>query len=97
MTKKDSTNISRRNLLKGAAMLPLAAVIPMLAKSRDAMAGNKAPKAAMRYQDKPNNGADCSTCMHFEPGKSASAMGTCAVVAGEISPKGWCLAYAKKS
>lgn len=96
MSKKETTNISRRNLLKGAAVLPLAAVIPMLAKSRDAMAGSKAPKASMRYQDKPHNGADCSTCMHFVPGSSPSAMGTCKVVAGDISPKGWCLAYAKK-
>jgi hypothetical protein len=30
------------------------------------------------------------------PGANASAQGTCKVVDGPISPKGWCIAYAKK-
>ena len=51
----------------------------------------------MQYQDHPKGDQDCSTCLQFIPGKSASAMGQCNVVAGPISPKGWCIAYAKKS
>jgi hypothetical protein len=29
-------------------------------------------------------------------GTSASAEGTCKIVAGAISPHGWCIAYSKK-
>ena len=61
-----------------------------------AEAAGTVPKAAMKYQDHPHGNQDCSSCMQFIPGKSASAMGQCNVVAGPISPTGWCIAYAKK-
>lgn len=92
MSKKDEPNISRRKILKGAAVLPLTVAVAALAKSGKVFAGSKASKAAMQYQDKPKNGVDCSTCMHFN-----AASSTCNVVEGTISPKGWCVAYAKKS
>lgn len=91
MSKKDAMDISRRKLLKGAAALPLTVAVAALAKSGNAFAAAKASKAAVQYQDKPKNGAECSTCMHFNAANS-----TCNVVAGSISPKGWCVAYAKK-
>jgi hypothetical protein len=47
----------------------------------------------MQYQDSPKNGAECSTCMQFIPGKKPQ----CKIVEGDISPKGWCLAYSKKA
>jgi High potential iron-sulfur protein len=82
--------ISRRDLLKGVAILAGAAVL------RPVRAQAKAAKTAMQYQDHPKGDADCSNCLQFIPGKTPTTMGTCKVVAGEISPKGWCLAYVKK-
>jgi High potential iron-sulfur protein len=91
MDDMTSKEISRRDLLKGVAVLAGAAVM------RRAQAQAKAPKAAMKYQDQPKGDAECSNCLQWIPGKSPTAMGACKVVEGPISPKGWCLAYVKKT
>jgi hypothetical protein len=44
----------------------------------------KVSQAAARYQDQPKNGLSCSACALFRPPAA------CAVVAGVISPRGWC-------
>jgi hypothetical protein len=36
-------------------------------------------------------------CMQFIPGKTPTADGTCKVVQGSISPKGWCMFFTAKS
>jgi hypothetical protein len=42
------------------------------------------PKAVALYRDAPNQGRRCAGCTHFiEPN-------ACEIVAGEISPNGWC-------
>ncbi|MGA7802158.1 MAG: twin-arginine translocation signal domain-containing protein [Gammaproteobacteria bacterium] len=88
--------LSRRSVLKGAAMLAGAAAGSTLLVGNEALAA-KAPKAAMQYQDHPKGGNDCSKCMQFIPGGSPKADGTCKVVAGSISPRGYCLAFTPKS
>jgi hypothetical protein len=57
----------------------------------------KADRSQFKYQDKPNNGAQCSTCQLFIPGKTATAAGQCQVISGNVSPHGWCTAYAKST
>ncbi len=84
--------ISRRSVLKGAAILAGLAAIPLGVE-----AAGSVSKAAMQYQDHPKGDQECSNCLQFIPGKSASATGQCKIVAGPISPKGWCIAYAKKA
>ncbi|WP_417276761.1 high-potential iron-sulfur protein [Castellaniella sp.] len=76
-----------------AVALPLAA---LLANSRTfaAEASGKASKAAVKYQDHPDGASFCANCANFIPGPTSDSPGTCLVVAGTISPKGWCLAYA---
>jgi hypothetical protein len=37
-----------------------------------------------KYQDTPKNGLSCAVCSFFLPPRA------CKVVAGDISPKGWC-------
>jgi hypothetical protein len=91
MDDNNRMEISRRDLLKGVAIIAGAAVF------RPARAQAKVSKAAMQYQDHPKGSAECSNCLQFVPGKTPTAMGTCKVVEGAISPKGWCLAYAKKT
>ena len=90
----DDKKISRRSFLKGAMFLAAGTAIPLAAFSRNALADNKVSKAAMHYQDKPNGSARCSGCIQFIPG--SGKMGTCKVVAGSISPDGWCLAFSPK-
>jgi len=78
------------------AILAWIAAAPALAFCGRALAQAKATKAAMKYQDKPNGGNECDKCVQYVPGKSAKAPGTCKVVEGSISPKGWCMAFAPK-
>ena len=44
----------------------------------------KVSKAAARYQYRPHRGRRCGRCAHF------FAPDGCEVVAGSISPQGWC-------
>ncbi len=86
---------SRREMIKLAA---LATALPLVGASLGAaQAQTKATKAAMQYRDKPNGKQECANCMQFIPGKTAKANGTCKIVAGSISPHGWCIAYSPKS
>jgi hypothetical protein len=88
---------SRRNFLKigGSAL----ALIPVLAVSgRASAATNAGLRAALKYQDKPNGDKECSGCMQFVPGKTPKDKGGCKIMPGdtEISPTGYCTAWAKK-
>jgi hypothetical protein len=90
-------------------MLTLAlagAVLPVLPAAAAPQA--KAAKKAAQYQDHPKDGKMCGQCRFFiakggkpgegmmgggmGPGKMAD--GTCQIVAGAISPMGWCQFYA---
>jgi hypothetical protein len=87
----------RRDFLKiGAAAVT---VIPLLSASRWADAATNATmRTSLKYQNKPNGDQKCSNCMQFVPGKTPKAMGGCKVITGdtEISPDGYCIAWAKK-
>ena len=93
-----STNMkSRRSLLKkGAALLAGIATLPLLANIRHAFAAGKLTKADVKYQDKPNAGKDCDDCLQFIPGATPNAKGTCKLVDGVISPRGYCAAFTPK-
>lgn len=82
--------LTRQEVLKTLVVLP--ALAAGLAATT-AVADAKGTKAAFKYQDKPSGSHDCENCKLFIPGKTKSADGTCKVVAGSISPKGWCIAY----
>jgi predicted adenine nucleotide alpha hydrolase (AANH) superfamily ATPase len=90
---QDNINQSRRNMLKLGGMA--LAMIPVVAFA----AKNEPLRKAMKYQEKPEGDKKCSTCMQFVPGKTASDLGGCKVFAGdtEISPNGYCSAWAKKA
>jgi hypothetical protein len=86
----DKTKVSRRHVLRSALVLGGAACTGAL-QSHVAEAQQKASKAAMKYQDKPNGDQKCSNCLQFEP------PGSCKVVEGTISPNGYCIAWVKKA
>ena len=79
--------ISRRKFFSSTAILA-GGVVGLGASTRTAIAAVQ--QEAAGYQDKDNNGQSCSSCVHFTPPSS------CKVVAGTISPGGWCKLYAKK-
>jgi hypothetical protein len=81
----------RRFWIKGAALLALPALMPLRAIAA------KIAKSEVKYQDKPKAGKDCDDCMHFVPGPSAKAPGTCKVVEGAVSPHGYCIAFTPKA
>ncbi len=86
-------NLRRRRLFKlGGAALAAMPVVALAAK-------NDAMRATMKYKDSPEGDKACATCIQFVPGKSPSDLGGCKIFAGdtEVSPKGYCVAWAKKA
>jgi hypothetical protein len=77
---------SRRKLLR-AALVGVTGEAT-LAMIRDTRAREKMSREEAQYQDSPKDIRMCATCSLFEPPKS------CKVVEGEVSPTGWCKAFA---
>jgi hypothetical protein len=78
--------IRRRELFR-AVFTGLAAVMTT-ASSLPARAQQKMTKQEAEYQDSPKDIRMCATCTLFEPPHA------CKVVDGDISPDGWCKAFA---
>ena len=85
----DST---RRKLFK-IACVGLAAV-PVIAFANK----NAGLRSSMKYQDTPQDGKQCDTCAQWVPGKTPKDLGGCKLFLGddEVSPKGYCVAWAKR-
>ncbi len=84
---------TRRGVLAGAGTL---AALPLLALPRQAHAAGTVPKATAKYQDHPSGANMCGKCNYFLPGANAKGPGQCKLVAGPISPTGWCTLFAPK-
>jgi high potential iron-sulfur protein len=54
-------------------------------------AAAKMAQKAVEYQDTPKGDQECSNCSLFQEPNS------CTLVDGEISPKGWCKFWVKKT
>jgi len=85
----------RRRLLGQAAALPVLLALPLLVKPPSAQAGN-ASKDDFHYQDHPTEGKRCADCVQFVAPGDGQQLGTCKIVAGTISPNGWCMAFTPK-
>ncbi len=81
---------SRRKLLQGG-LAGAAALAAMTVSDAHAQTTPKIAKSAVMYQDHPNGGNHCSICVNFLPPDA------CKLVAGKISPNGWCGAFAPKA
>jgi hypothetical protein len=84
MTIRFSNRTTRRQVMRAG----LAVVGAVVAASTEAQ--EKIAQAMVQYQPTPKDGNKCSTCVNFE------APASCKIVAGSISPNGWCIAYAPK-
>lgn len=94
-----STNFdpARRDIFKkGIAVTAGVITAGVMFRSRSAQAA-KASKAVAMYQDKPHGRQQCDGCVHFVPGATPTADGTCKVVEGSINPKAWCVLFAPKA
>jgi hypothetical protein len=80
---KTARTMNRRSLILGA--LGAAAVGGAVPRAR---AAEKMSKVEAEYQDSPKDIRMCATCTLFEPPRA------CKVVQGEVSPYGWCKAFA---
>ena len=76
---------SRRTVLCAGA-----AAVAAVGVAGRAVAQEKIDKSIVMYQDKPHDGQECDKCLQFQPPNS------CTIVAGVISPTGWCGAFAPK-
>lgn len=97
MTNSLNPFMSRRSMLRHLAVATGAAVsVPLLGwpGTTRAQAAGTASKSALQYQDHPKGTSACANCANFIPDKDAQTAGKCTIVAGDISPKAWCLAYA---
>jgi len=74
----------RHFIFETVAWIGAATVAPLAAAQ-----GAKLTKPHARYQDSPRNGDRCGGCRHFLPERKG-----CKLVAGDISPDGWCMLYA---
>ena len=81
-----SLDVARRALLK--MMVAGTAAGLSLCVVSAARALEKMSKQEAQYQDEPKDIRMCATCTLFEAPKS------CKVVEGDVSPTGWCKAYA---
>ena len=86
---KAGAGVCRRSLLKSVPMIA-GAIISATAFPESVFAQTKITHELSKYQDQPNNGQQCSTCVQFEPPSS------CKTVESPISPNGWCQLYVAK-
>lgn len=94
MNNDEQFNQPRRTWLHAVAGVAVAAPLGMFAREA-ASAQNAALRQALKYQDTPNAGKQCSGCAQFVPGKTPKDRGGCTTIPGddEIAPAGWCVAW----
>jgi hypothetical protein len=87
----------RRQVLKRSAIALLSlASIPIVVLPQNAHAGSAA-KSDFHYQNSPHDGKHCSECTAFLPSpQNQNSEGTCRIIAGPVSPLGWCMAFSPK-
>jgi hypothetical protein len=76
--------LSRRSVLRGAIGLACAKLGAAAALAAPLSSEAKLPQEQVSYQPSPKGDRKCSGCFNYE------GNGNCRVVAGPISPDGWC-------
>jgi hypothetical protein len=93
------TNISRRDVLRGALVAGCSMFVPMAIFSSSASGAEPAaasgPKkqtqTAVGYTNHPKGGQKCHICANY-----IAESKTCKLVEGSINPEGWCILWAAK-
>lgn len=97
MTSKTFDPSRRRLFRQGVTIASGAALGGLMLNAKAPAQAAKVSKTVAKYQDEPHGTQRCDGCMQFIPGKAPTADGTCKIVQGGISPKGWCMFFAAKS
>ena len=84
--------VSRRAMLKLGVVTLAAIPVVALAAKNDGM------RTSMKYKDTPEGDKRCDNCVQWVPGKTPKDLGGCKLFPGdtEVSPGGWCVAWAKQ-
>ena len=85
---RQSMALSRRTIV-ARSVAAAAGVAVLFGLVTEAAA--KMSQKSVDYQDTPKNDQECSNCSLFQEPNS------CTIVDGEISPKGWCKFWVKKT
>jgi hypothetical protein len=88
---ESAMNVSRRCFLHRSAAVVGGIGLAGVGAARSQAADTKVAKTLVGYQDSPQGRQQCDNCQYFQPPNA------CKIVAGAISPKGWCKMWAKKS
>lgn len=96
MMRVDSSD-RRRLMAVAAAGLVTGVAVTWSGQGRAAT--NAGLRSALKYQDTPKDGNQCTTCTHWVAGKTPKDKGGCKIIPGdtEISPTGWCSGWVKTS
>lgn len=81
--------LSRRDVLVNAGCV-MGAAASLGWATVAAQTRGKSPQQAAGYQSQGNGNQRCGNCLHFQPPSA------CRIVAGNISPAGWCRLYAAR-
>ena len=81
---------SRRAAIKTALAVVVGGAVTARAAMAQRVAQEKIAQEQVQYQGEPKDGAQCNKCVNWQ------APNACTIVAGEIKPTGWCVAYAPK-
>jgi hypothetical protein len=90
MTKKSSSTICRRSLLKSVPTIA-GAIIATNLVPESVCAETMLSHEAAKYQDHPNNGQQCSDCIYFVVPVS------CKKVESPVAASGWCQLFKAKA
>jgi hypothetical protein len=87
----DTVRFTRKTLFTIAAALGAAMTLPATKAEagRNGQSGT-IPKQEAEYRDTPRHREMCDECRFWIMGPTAQSDGTCQIVAGPISPHGWC-------
>lgn len=83
-------NVSRRRFLHCSAAVVGGIGLAGAVAAPSPAADTKVAPNLVGYQDSPKGSQECDNCQYFQ------APNACRVVAGAISPKGWCKMWLKK-
>lgn len=92
------TDISRRSLLKGIAVMPLAAAMGYAGSAQAALVtpDDATAKALGYVENSATDGQNCANCALYQGG--SAPQGGCPIFAGkEVKATGWCKSWAKKA
>ncbi len=94
----DTNALSRRRLVQLGLLTVVAVPLAAVTQSASA-ASNLRLRKALNYQATPEDGQKCANCRTFVRGKTPTAPGSCTSIPGdtEISPNGYCMAFAVKA